>query len=157
LPTRSSWRRGAGHSIRGAKNQALGRSRGGLTTKIHTLTDAEGRPLRFILTGGEAHDVTTAADLLDGQTADGIIADKAYDTNALREMIEEADIEAVIPSKRSRKVQIPHDAQAYKLRNRIERFFNKLKHFRRIATRYDRRAAHFLAAIQLASSMIWMR
>ncbi|MGC8532994.1 MAG: IS5 family transposase [Acidiphilium sp.] len=141
----------------GPKNQALGRSRGGLTTKIHTLTDAEGRPLRFILTGGEAHDVTAAADLLEGQTASGVIADKAYDSNALREMIEEADIEAVIPSKRNRKIQIPHDAQAYKLRNRIERFFNKLKHFRRIATRYDRRAAYFLATIQLASSMIWMR
>lgn len=72
-------------------------------------------------------------------------------------MIEEADIEAVIPSKRNRKIQIPHDTQAYKLRNRIERFFNKLKHFRRIVTRYDRRAAYFLAADQLASSMIWMR
>jgi transposase len=128
-----------------------------LTTKIHTLADAEGRPLRFILTGGEAHDVTMAADLLEGQTAGGVIADKAYDTNALREMIEQADIEAVIPSKRSRKIQIPHDTQAYKLRNRIERFFNKLKHFRRIATRYDRRAAYFLAAVQLASSVIWMR
>jgi transposase len=128
-----------------------------LTTKIHTLTDAEGRPLRFILTGGETHDVTTAADLLDGQNAAGIIADKAYDTNALREVIEEAKMEAVIPSKRNRKIQIPHDAQAYKLRNRIERFFNKLKHFRRIATRYDRRSDYFLAAVQLASSMIWMR
>ena len=67
-----------------------------MTSKIHTVTDAEGRPLRFILTRGEAHDVTTAADLLDGQTACGIIADKAYDTDALREMIEDADIEVVI-------------------------------------------------------------
>src|SRR5271168_1958572 len=87
----------------------------------------------------------------------GIIADKAYDTNALREMIEDAEIEVVIPSKRNRKIQILHDVQAYKLRNRIERFFNKLKHFRRIATRYDRRAIYCLAAVQLASSMMWMR
>jgi transposase len=114
----------------------------------------KGRPLRFILIGDEAHDVTTAADLLDGQTADGISADKAYDANAPREMIEEADKEAVIPSKRSRKIQIPHDAQADKLRNRIERFFNKLKHVRRIATRYDRRAAYFPAAAQRASCVI---
>jgi transposase len=128
-----------------------------LTTKIHTLADAEGRPLRFILTGGEAHDVTTAADLLDGQTAGGVIADKAYDTNDLRKMIEEADTEVISPSKRNRKIQIPHDAQAYKLRNRIERFFNKLKYFRRIATRYDRQSIYFLAAIHLASCMIWMR
>lgn len=135
----------------------MGRSRGGLTTKIHTLTDAEGRPLRFILTGGEAHDCTAAADLLDGQTAGGVIADKAYDTNDLREIIGEAKIEVVIPSKRNRKIHIPHDEKAYKLRNRIERFFNKLKHFRRIATRYDRRAIYFLASVQLASCMIWMR
>lgn len=135
----------------------MGRSRGGLTTKIHTLTDAEGRPLRVILTDGEAHDVTTADDLLGGLPAGGVIADKAYDTNALREIIEQADTEVIIPSKRNRKVQIPQDAQAYKLRNRIERFFNNFKRFRRIATRYDRRAIYFLAAVQLASRMIWMR
>jgi transposase len=75
----------------------------------------------------------------------------------LRDLIAKAGAEAVIPSTKSRKVRIPHHAVAYRLRNRIERFFNKLKHFRHIATRYDRRAIHFLAAIQLASAMIWMR
>lgn len=135
----------------------MGRSRGGLTTKIHTLTDAQGRPLRFILTGGQAHDSTTAADLLGGRTTTGVIADKAYDNNALRELIGGAGAEAVIPSTRSRNIVIPHDRLAYRLRNRIERFFNKLKHFRHIATRYDRRAVHFLAALHLASAMIWMR
>jgi transposase len=128
-----------------------------LTTKIHAITDTKGRPLRFILTGGEAHDSTTAADLLNGRTTTGVIADKAYDNNALRELIGNAQAEAIIPSKSSRKVQIPHDRVAYRLRNRIERFFNKLKHFRHIATRYDRRAIHFLAALHLASAMIWMR
>ena len=128
-----------------------------MTTKIHTLTDALGRPLRFVLTGGEAHDITTAPELLAGLSSDGVIADKAYDSNALRNLIAEAGAQAVIPSTRSRKILIPHDAVAYKLRNRIERFFNKLKHFRRIATRYDRRAIYFLAALHLASAMIWMR
>jgi transposase len=128
-----------------------------LTTKIHALADALGRPLRFILTGGEAHDVTTVPALLADLSADGVIADKAYDTNAVREIIAQADAQAVIPSKITRKITIPHDATAYKLRNRIERFFNKLKHFRRIATRYDRRAEYFLAALHLASVMIWMR
>jgi len=128
-----------------------------LTTKIHALVDALGRPLRFILTGGEVHDSITAADLLKGSAPGGVIADRAYDSNALRAMIADAGAEVVIPSTRSRKILIPHDALAYKLRNRIERFFNKLKHFRHIATRYDRRAVHFLAAIHLASSMIWMR
>ena len=135
----------------------MGRSRGGLTTKIHTLVDARGRPLRFILTGGQAHDSTTAAELLAGHATAAIIADKAYDNNALRERIADAGAAAVIPSLGSRKILIPYDVVAYKLRNRIERFFNKLKHFRRIATRYDRRALYFLAALHLASAMIWMR
>lgn len=128
-----------------------------MTTKIHTLTDAQGRPLRFILTAGQAHDSTTAADLLVGRATTGVIADKAYDSNALRELIADAGAQAVIPSTSSRKIVIPYDRLAYRLRNRIERFFNKLKHFRHIATRYDRRAVHFLAALHLASAMIWMR
>jgi transposase len=113
--------------------------------------------LRFILTGGEAHDITTAPDLLAGLSTGGVIADKAYDSNALRALIAKAGAQAVIPSNGSRKILIPHDVTAYTLRNRIERFFNKLKHFRRIATRYDRRAIYFLAALHLASAMIWMR
>lgn len=128
-----------------------------MTTKIHTLTDALGRPLRFILTAGQTHDITTAPELLAGLSAGGVIADKAYDSRAMRDLIANAGAEAVIPSNRSRKLQIPHDGIAYKLRNRIERFFNKLKHFRRLATRYDRRAVYFLAALHLASAMIWMR
>ena len=75
----------------------------------------------------------------------------------MRDLIAKAGAEAVIPSKVSRKILIPHDRLAYRLRNRIERFINKLKHFRHIATRYDRRAIHFLASIHLASAMIWMR
>ena len=121
------------------------------------LSDALGRPLRFILTAGQVHDSVTAASLLDGFQAGGVIADKAYDNNALRQLIAEAGMTAVIPSKRDRKPQIPHDTRAYKTRNRIERCFNKLKHFRRIATRYDRRAQNFLAFILLASAILWMR
>jgi transposase len=101
--------------------------------------------------------MTTAPDLLANLQAGGVIADKAYDSNGLRAIIAEAGAEAVIPSKRSRSILIPHDKTAYRLRNRIERFFNKLKHFRHIATRYDRRAIHFLACLYLASAMIWMR
>ncbi len=113
--------------------------------------------MRFILTAGQVGDVTTAAALLDGLRPGGVIADKAYDSNALRDIIGAAGAEAVIPSNRTRKRLIPYDAKAYKLRNRIERFFNKLKHFRRIATRYDRRALYFLAFLHIASAIIWMR
>ena len=135
----------------------MGRSRGGLTTKIHALADALGRPLRFILTGGEAGDITMAPALLADTEARGVIADKAYDSNALRQLIADTGMLAVIPSTRSRKVAIPHDTALYKERNRIERCFNKLKHFRRFATRFDRRAVHFLAFVHIASAMIWMR
>ena len=111
------------------------------------LADALGRPLRLILTGGQVHDIVTAPALLEGIDGGAVIADKAYDSNHLRQLIANAGMLAVIPSIPSRKVPIPHDANLYKNRNRIERCFNKLKHFRRFATRFDRRAAHFLAFI----------
>lgn len=94
--------------------------------------------------------------MLDGLTADAVLADKAYDSNALRATIEAIGAEVVIPSNRTRKIIIPHDPITYKHRNRIERCFNKLKHFRRFATRYERRATHFAGFVALAASMIWL-
>lgn len=121
------------------------------------LADTLGRPLRFILTPGQAGDVTTAAALLEGFHAKAVLADKAYDANWLRTIISQMGAEAVIPCNPTRKTSIPYDRAAYRQRNRIERCFNKLKHFRRFATRYDRLARHFLAFIHLAAAMIWMR
>ncbi|MFW7269668.1 IS5 family transposase [Gluconacetobacter sp. Hr-1-5] len=141
----------------GRANQALGRSRGGLTTKVHMLADTLGRPLRFIITPGQTGDITQASALLHGQGADAVLADKAYDSNAFRATIAQMGAEAVIPSNRCRKVAIPHDAIVYKLRNRIERCFGRLKHFRRFATRYDRRTIHFAGFVHLAAAMIWLR
>ena len=119
--------------------------------------DSFGRPLRFILTGGQASDATHALPLIAGFTAGHVIADKAYDSNAIRDTVKAARMKAVIPSNRSRKRPIRHDKVLYRERNRIERCFNKLKHFRRLATRYDRRAVHFLAFLCLAAAMLWMR
>ncbi|MEA3030061.1 MAG: hypothetical protein QOG13_1386 [Sphingomonadales bacterium] len=121
------------------------------------VADTFGRPLRFILTAGQSGDILAAPALIDGFDTEAVLADKAYDGNALRAIIAEAGAQAVIPSNRSRKTLIPHEPAIYKHRNRIERCFNKLKHFRRFATRYDRRALHFLSFIQLAATMIWMR
>ena len=121
------------------------------------LADALGRPLRFIVTAGQVGDVTQAPALLEGQVGDAVLADKAYDSNALRAIIAEINAEAVIPSNRTRKIAIPHDALAYKQRNRIERCFNRLKHFRRFATRDDRRTVHFTGFVFLAAAMIWLR
>jgi len=121
------------------------------------LADALGRPLRFIVTPGETGDITQAPALLHGQDGDAVLADKAYDSNALRAIIADMGAEAVIPSNRCRKVAIPHDAITYKLRNRIERCFGRLKHFRRFATRYDRRVTHYTGFVHLAAAMIWLR
>lgn len=120
------------------------------------LADALGRPLRFIVTAGQTGDITQAPALLEGQAGEAVLADKAYDSNALRALIAGMKAEAVIPSNRSRKILIPHNTMTYKHRNRIERCFNRLKHFRRFATRYDRRTIHFQGFIHLAATMIWM-
>ncbi|KXG87728.1 transposase [Agrobacterium bohemicum] len=121
------------------------------------LTNALGRPLRFIVTAGQVSDITRAPALLEGQSGGAVLADKAYDSNALREMIASMGAKAIIPSKRSRKVIIPHDELAYIYRNRIERCFNRMKHFRRFATRYDRRTIHFEGLVYLVPAMIWLR
>lgn len=119
--------------------------------------DGLGRPLRFMLTAGQRHDNLTAKALLAGFQAKAVLADRAYDNNDLRQAIAEMGAEVVIPSTRSRKRPIPYDKTTYKQRNLVERCFNKLKHFRRFATRYDRRADHFLAFIHLAAIMLWLR
>ena len=103
------------------------------------------------------HENRTAEAMLDGAKGDAVIADKAYDSNAIRQAVKAAGMKAVIPSSHSRKRIIRHDKALYRERNRIERCFNKLKHFRRLATRYDRRACHFLAFLCLAGAMLWMR
>lgn len=121
------------------------------------LADAFGRPLRFIVTAGQVGDITQAPALLEGQTGDAVLADKAYDSNDLRATIAAMGAEAVIPSNRSRKIIIPHDELTYIHRNRVERCFNRMKHFRRFATRYDRRTIHFQGFVYLAATMIWLR
>jgi transposase len=120
------------------------------------LADALGRPLRLIITAGQRGDVLEAEALLQGQAGGAVLADKAYDANALRASIAAMGAEAVIPSNRTRKIAIPHDATLYRHRNRIERCFNRLKHFRRFATRYERRTIHFRGFTLLAAAMIWM-
>ena len=128
-----------------------------MTTKIHMAVDALGRPLKLILTPGQRGDAPLAPALLNGLSPRRVLADKAYDSNALRDLIATMGAEAVIPCNPTRKKPIPYDFEAYKVRYTVERCFNKLKHFRRIATRYDRRAAYFLAFLQIAAALIWMR
>ena len=136
----------------------MGRSRGGLTTKIHALVDAEGRPIRLKLTEGQAHDGASARDMLDGLDVGAtLIADRAYDANWLRDAMAERGAWANVRPLSTRKSPFAFSAWVYRQRNAVERFFNKLKHSRAVATRYDKRDDNFLASIQLASIRIWLR
>jgi transposase len=119
--------------------------------------DALGNPLRIILTPGQVHDIRQAEALIEGFACEKVLADKGYDSNAFREIIASKGAGAVIPPKRSRNQPIPYDKDVYKERNLVERFFNKIKHFRRIATRYEKTASSFAAMLALAAAMIWMR
>ena len=140
---------------RGSQNEALGRSRGGLTTKIHLLTDAVGHPLRFILTGGQVNDCTQAEALLDRVNTKAVLADKGYDSNRILAKVRELDAIAVIPPTATRTVQRDYDRQLYKQRNWIERAFNRLKYYRRIATRYDRKTLYYASFLHLAAALCW--
>jgi transposase len=147
----------AAGAIGGQELQALGRSQGGFGTKIHAKVDAFGMPLKIQLTGGEKHESQQAMDLYDSDYCDYMLADRAYDDGNFRIFLESKGTIAVIPSKKNRLVQIPHDKHIYKERNFVERFFNRIKQFRRIATRYDKLAITFLGAILVASILIWLK
>jgi transposase len=128
-----------------------------LSTKIHALVDALGNPLRFVLTPGQAHDLDGADALLPQMTADVLIADKAFDADKrVREPLAAAGKAAVIPPMKHRRTPPDFDRELYKARHLIENFFCKLKQFRAIATRYDKIATNFLAAIHLAAVTIWL-
>ena len=134
----------------------MGRSRGGLTTKIHALVDANGLPIALKLTEGQAHDGRSAEDMLGG-IGEGqiLLADRAYDSDALRRSLAERGAWANV---KPRRLRIPAFSPfLYRFRNLAERFFNKLKHFRAVATRFEKHDANYLALVKLAASRIWMR
>ena len=136
----------------------MGRSRGGLTSKIHALVDANGLPVKLKLTAGHAHDGRSADDMLgdigEGQT---LLGDAAYDSDRMREAVSAQGGWACVKPIPTR-TNIPIFSRfLYRYRNVVERFFNKLKHFRAIATRYEKHDDNFLALVKLASVRIWIR
>src|SRR3954454_427257 len=153
----------AGPSARGRRpqkagpDQAIGRSKGGLTTKIHALVDALGNPVGFHLTGGQEHDLAGADALLPELEAEALIADKAFDADQrVLEPLAEAGKTAVITARKSRTTPRAFDTDLYQARHLTENFFAKLKQFRAIATLYDKTARCFLAGIHLAATLIWL-
>jgi len=147
----------AGYEKDQQEREALGRSKGGFTTKIHAVVDALGQALRFTLTPGQRHDITQARELLEGFENTNVIADKGYDSDALREQLKQQNCISVIPSRSNRKTPRHYDEHLYKERHLIECFFNKIKHFRRVFSRFDKAANSFLAFLNFASVLIWLR
>jgi transposase len=139
---------------RGGGEEDLGRSRGGLTTKIHVLVDRRGRPLCYLLTPGQAADCRYAQALLEGVSFAWLIGDRAYDTDALRGWCAEHGVEAVIPSKRNRKAPIPHDRVRYRTRHRIENLFGRAKDYTRIILRKDKTSRSYAGFVSLAFALI---
>jgi len=136
--------------------EAVGKSRGGLSTKIHAAVDALGNPVRLLLTAGQASEYGQANALIEGFGADYILADKGYDSDDFVQAITETGAVAVIPSRKNRNEPRDYDRELYKERNLVERLFQKLKQFRRIATRYERLARNYQAMLYLAASLIWL-
>jgi transposase len=148
--------------------EALGRSRGGFSTKIHVRAEGCGKPVTFHLTGGERHDSVALPLLLDAGAVRRkrgrprlrprrVVGDKAFAGRPSREHLRSRRIRAVIPAKVNERHQPGFDREAYRARNRVERLFNRLKQFRRIATRYEKRAANYLAMLHIGAILIWLK
>lgn len=142
---------------RGACAQAIGRSRGGLSTKVHLVVDALGLPLAFEITEGQRHDSKPAAQLVAMVASECLLADKAYDCNEFRDALASRACTPVIPSNRSRAQKLPYDKGLYKARSEIECTFNLLKQARRFATRYEKTLRNYAAVVALGCAVLWLR
>lgn len=137
--------------------QALGRSRGGFSTKIHVGVDALGNPLRFLLTGGERHDSTQGPDLVAELEFENLIADKSYDSDDFVALVSKVAQQVVIPPRKNRIVQRDYDKHLYKERHLVECFINKIKHYRRVFSRFDKLASRYLGFLSFTGALIWLR
>ena len=139
------------------QEQGLGRSKGGFSSKLHAACDALGNPVRFFITAGQRSDYVKALDLVAGREMEALIADKGYDADYMIKAAKDVGGKAVIPSRSMRKAPREYDEELYKERNLIERMFNKLKHFRRVATRYDKLDLAYLGFVFLAGIYLWLK
>src|SRR5262245_14737244 len=141
----------------GQAAQALGRSQGGFSTKIHVKADGLGNPLRFILTGGERHESTQAQPLLGEEVGEYVLGDRSYDHDDLIAFIIDHGAIPVIPSRKNRKQPRDYDTWRYRERALIECFMNKIKHYRRLFSRFDKLDTRFLGFLHFAATLIWLR
>jgi transposase len=150
------------------EDEALGRSRGGVTTKVHVRCEGYGKPVTVTLTGGQVHDSQQAIALISQGAIRRIgrgrprlrpaklAGDKAYSSRSIRLALRQRRISPVIPTRDNERRQPGFDREAYRRRNIVERLINRLKNFRRIATRYEKRAANYLAMIHIAAILLWL-
>jgi transposase len=148
---------GAPNEKGGQAEQALGKSVGGFSTKIHATVDALGNPLRLLLTAGQRGDATQAIALLEGFDFEGVLADRGYDTDDILDFIAQNEAEAVIPAKKNRIIQRDTDWHTYKGRHLVECFMNKIKQYRRIFSRFEKYASRYMSFLSFASALIWLR
>ncbi len=148
---------GGAPAKRGQSAQALGRSRGGFSTKVPGSVDALGNPLRFTLTPGQQHDITQAETLLTGYRSEYVIADKGYDAQDFVDHLAEEGMVAVIPPRSNRKAPRDYDRPLYRERHVVECFIGKIKHYRRVFSRFDKLASRYLGFLQFAAALIWLR
>ncbi|GAC1608492.1 MAG: hypothetical protein NVS3B3_13210 [Aquirhabdus sp.] len=127
-----------------------------MTSKIHVAVDALGNPVRWLLTGGEVADIKQGQALIEGLRAQAVLADKGYDANDFIDYVQVNGMQAVIPPKKNRREQREYDRHLYKDRNMVERFFNRIKQFRRIATRYEKLDRNFLSFINIVFAYLWL-
>ena len=146
-----------GYQKNSGEEQALGRSKGGFTTKIHALVDALGLPVKFILTPGQSSEVKQAPELIKGLTGSNILGDKGFDSDDLIRQIISQDCVPVIPPRCHRIIQREVDYCLYKERHLIECFFSKVKQFRRVFSRFDKMAKAYMGFLAFASAIIWLK
>lgn len=140
-----------------ADGRAIGKTKGGLNSKLHLVCDGAGRPVHLHLTAGNQADITQARQCLEPYLRKGttVIADRGYDANHLRDWLTESDATPCIPPRKNRRVQFDYDTDLYKTRNIIERMFNRIKDWRQLSLRTFRCTQTFLAAAHLAATVIW--
>lgn len=149
-PARRRWKRGA-------QSHAIGRSRGGFSTKVHLVVDALGTPLCFAITEGQRHDCLSAVALLQQAQSKCLLGDKAYDSDSIRAAVSNQGGVAVIPPTSNRSSKIAYDKDLYKARSDIECSFSLLKQARRFATRYEKTLRNYTAVVALGCALMWLR
>jgi transposase len=149
--------RHAAGAVGGQEKQGLGRSCGGFSSKVHAKVDSLGMALDFIITPGQASEIKQAEQLIGKEKCEFLLADRGYDCDSFRKILTDKGITPVIPGRKHRKIPIDYDKHIYKERNIVERFFGRIKEFRRIATRYEKTACMYKGALVMASIIIWCR